>query len=69
MKITGRTIGMKETYIPIAGDFSPAEQNPDRQCPYPIDESILSIAPPSYESTNCIIKPDIDQGPGYDNTI
>ena len=44
------------TPIPIAGYAIPTEQ-----CPYPIQESITTIAPPSYEST---INPENDQGFG-----
>ena len=57
---TGRkTVGtMKSdmTQIPIAGYAIPADK-----CPYPLQESITTIAPPSYEST---INPENDQGSG-----
>ena len=44
------------TPIPIAGYAIPADK-----CPYPIQESITTIAPPSYEST---INHENDQGSG-----
>ena len=44
------------TQIPIAGYAIPVEN-----CPYPIQESITTIAPPSYESA---INPTNDQGSG-----
>ena len=47
----GKTTDMKEKHIPIAVDSIPNERNPNSQCPYPINESISPIAPPSYEST------------------
>ena len=50
------TMKTEITPIPIAGYAIPAEQ-----CPYPIQESITTIAPPSYEST---INPENDQGSG-----
>ena len=62
----GKTNDMKEKHIPIAVDSIPNERNPNSQCPYPINESISPIAPPSHEST---INPKKDQGPGYINTI
>ena len=44
------------TQIPIAGYAMPTEQ-----CPYPIQESITTLPPPSYESA---INPTNDQGSG-----
>ena len=50
------TMKTEITPIPIAGYAIPTEQ-----CPYPIQESITTIAPPSYEST---INPENDQVSG-----
>ena len=47
------------TQIPIAGYDIPTEQ-----CPYPIQESITTLAPPSYESA---INSTNDQGSGWKN--
>ena len=37
--------------IPLVRDPIPNEQRNQSQCPYPIQHSVISIAPPSYEST------------------
>ena len=47
------------TQIPIAGYVIPVEN-----CPYPIQESITTIAPPSYESA---INSTNDQGSDWEN--
>ena len=41
----------KNKCIPLVGDPIPNEQRNQSQCPYPIQHSVISIAPPSYEST------------------
>ena len=51
------TMKTEITPIPIAGYTIPADH-----CPYPIQESITTISPPSYEST---INPENDQGFGW----
>ena len=40
----------KNKCIPLVGDPIPNEQRNQSQCPYPIQHSVISIAPPSYES-------------------
>ena len=41
----------KSKCIPLVGDPIPNEQRNQSQCPYPIQHSVISIAPPSYDST------------------
>ena len=53
------TMKIEMTQIPIAGYAMPTEQ-----CPYPIQESITTLPPPSYESA---INPTNDQGSGWKN--
>ena len=45
----------------MAGDAIPTKRKNDSECPYPINESITSIEPPSYHS---IINDETGQGPG-----
>ena len=52
---------MKQGHIPMAGDAIPTKRKNDSECPYPINESITSIEPPSY---NSIINDETSQGPG-----
>ena len=52
---------MKQSHIPMAGDAIPTKGKNDSECPYPINESITTIQPPSY---NSIINDETSQGPG-----
>ena len=41
----------KSSHIPIPGDRIPTDRpQKQAQCPYPVQESIVSISPPSYDS-------------------
>ena len=52
---------MRQIHIPMAGNAIPTKRENASECPYPINESIKSIEPPSY---NSILNDETDQGPG-----